>query len=131
MAGRSSVFDDSRHSSIARTDAPPGTSPASVFLTDGTATSRSGASKGSGLRSTPYTRLKMRVFAPMPSASVRTAVNAKPGARTSPFTANRNRRTCLYLAAVAVALGMPNRPTSTPRRWLRQVEALWPSGTSM
>ena len=34
---------------------------------------------GSGLRSTPLTTEKSAVFAPMPSASVNTAMAAKPG----------------------------------------------------
>jgi hypothetical protein len=42
-------------------------------------TSRSGAANGSGLRSTALTRLKMAVFAPMPSASVNTAMTVNPG----------------------------------------------------
>src|SRR5437773_578136 len=42
-------------------------------------TSRSGFLKGSGRSSTALTKLKMAVFAPMPSASVSTATAVKPG----------------------------------------------------
>jgi len=42
-----------------------------------------GFSTGSGLSSSEFTRLKMAVLAPMPSASVSTAVMAKLGARPS------------------------------------------------
>jgi hypothetical protein len=48
-----------------------------------TATIRSGAAKGSGRSTTALTTLKMAVVAPMPRASVSTAVAAKPGCRTS------------------------------------------------
>ncbi len=43
------------------------------------ATRRSGCGKGSGWRSTASRMLKMAVVAPMPRASVRMAVAAKPG----------------------------------------------------
>ena len=46
-----------------------------------TTTMRSGASNGSGRSTTALTTLKMAVVAPMPSASVRIAVAAKPGCR--------------------------------------------------
>ena len=42
-----------------------------------------GSGYGSGLSSTPSTKLKMAVFAPMPSASVSTATAVKPGAFSS------------------------------------------------
>ena len=38
-----------------------------------------GRGKASGRRSTPLTTLKMAVFAPMPSASVRMAIAVNPG----------------------------------------------------
>ena len=41
------------------------------------------ASTGAGLSRTPSTTLKMAVLAPMPSASVTTAVNVKLGVRVS------------------------------------------------
>src|SRR6266516_7553109 len=42
-------------------------------------TNRSGSGKESGRNKTPFTTLKMAVFAPMPSASVSTATAVKPG----------------------------------------------------
>src|SRR5207249_9281147 len=42
-------------------------------------TSRSASGKGNGRNKTPFTTLKMAVFAPMPSASVSTATAVKPG----------------------------------------------------
>ena len=50
-------------------------------------TRRSGASKGSGRRSTACTTLNMAALAPMPRASVATATSVKPGARRSRRTA--------------------------------------------
>ena len=44
-----------------------------------TITNRSGSEYGSGCKSTPLTTLKIAVFAPMPSASVRIATAVKPG----------------------------------------------------
>src|ERR687891_301122 len=43
------------------------------------ATSRSGEGKGSGFNNTALTTLKMAVFAPIPSPSVRIATNVNPG----------------------------------------------------
>ena len=54
-----------------------------------TPTSSSGASKGSGLSSTPFTTVKIAATEPMPSASVPTVITVKPGARDSPRRANR------------------------------------------
>ena len=81
------------------------------------------------------------MFAPMPSASVTMAVSAKPGAAAAylddPTGAGGPAGTAwfaggpAYRVAWTGAAGLPNRATSTPRRWLRQVTALWPSGTSM
>ena len=45
---------------------------------------RSGSGYGSGFRRTPSTKLKMALLAPMPSASVRMATTAKPGAFKRP-----------------------------------------------
>src|SRR4029077_18849166 len=42
-------------------------------------TSRSACGKGNGRRSTPSTTEKIAVFAPIPSARVRTATTVKPG----------------------------------------------------
>src|SRR5207302_7143708 len=42
-------------------------------------TSRSEAENGNGRSSTPFTTLKIAVFAPIPSASVSTATAVKPG----------------------------------------------------
>ena len=42
-------------------------------------TRRLGSTKGSGFSSTALTRLKIAVFAPMPSASVRIAIAVKTG----------------------------------------------------
>src|SRR5881392_913164 len=42
-------------------------------------TSRSAAGNGNGRSNTPFTTLKIAVFAPMPSASVSTATAVKPG----------------------------------------------------
>src|SRR5467141_2330642 len=42
-------------------------------------TSRSATGNGNGRNKTPFTTLKMAVFAPMPSASVSTATAVKPG----------------------------------------------------
>ena len=55
-----------------------------------TETSRSGSAKGSGFSRTPYTRLKIAVLAPMPSASVATTVSVKAGALARDFTASRS-----------------------------------------
>jgi hypothetical protein len=52
-----------------------------------TATSESGSGYASGLISTPLTTLKMAVFAPMPSASVKTATAANVGLRRRPRSA--------------------------------------------
>src|SRR5437868_4746198 len=52
-------------------------------------TRRSGARYGSGFKMTPLTTEKMAVAAPTPSASVSTAMIAKPGERA------RMRRPCL------------------------------------
>src|SRR5581483_4953182 len=49
-----------------------------------TRTSRSGLGNGSGRISTASTTVKIATFAPMPSASVRTAMAAKPGAAMIP-----------------------------------------------
>jgi hypothetical protein len=43
------------------------------------ATSRPASGKGRGRSSTPFMKLKMAVFAPIPSASVSTATAEKPG----------------------------------------------------
>ena len=51
--------------------------------------SRSGSGYGSGRNSTPLTTLKTAVFAPMPSASVRTVMIAKPGCLQSDRIAYR------------------------------------------
>jgi hypothetical protein len=48
-----------------------------------TNTSRSGALYGNGLSNTAFTTLKMAVFAPIPSARVKTATVVKPGLFTS------------------------------------------------
>src|SRR5213080_766194 len=42
-------------------------------------TSRSEAGNGNGRNKTPFTTVKIAVFAPMPSASVNTATAVKPG----------------------------------------------------
>jgi hypothetical protein len=42
-------------------------------------TNCSGRSTGNGRTNAVLTRLKIAVFAPMPSASVMTAINVKPG----------------------------------------------------
>jgi hypothetical protein len=46
---------------------------------NGIATSCSGCGKGAGLRTTPWSRLKMAVLAPMPSASMSTVSKVKAG----------------------------------------------------
>ena len=65
---------------------------ASVQLRSGlvsqSCTRRSGSWKGSGFRRTPYTRLNMAVFAPMPSASVSTASAVNAGRPSSVRTPN-------------------------------------------
>src|SRR4029453_3127242 len=50
-----------------------------AWLVDQTNTSRDGSRYGSGLGGTQRMTLKMAVFAPMPSARVRTAVAVNPG----------------------------------------------------
>lgn len=52
-------------------------------------TRRSGSGKGNGRSNTAFTTLKMAVFAPMPRASVITAMAAKPGRFKSERTAYR------------------------------------------
>ncbi len=47
------------------------------------ATSRSGSEYGNGLSKTPFTALKMAVFAPTPRPSVSTAIAANAGLRRS------------------------------------------------
>ena len=47
-------------------------------LVDQTSTMASDPGYGSGRSSTPFTTLKIAVFAPMPSASVSTATTVKP-----------------------------------------------------
>jgi hypothetical protein len=42
-------------------------------------TNRSALLYGSGCNNTAWITLKIAVFAPIPSASVRTAINVKPG----------------------------------------------------
>ncbi|MGH7446554.1 MAG: hypothetical protein ACRELT_03280 [Longimicrobiales bacterium] len=54
-----------------------------------TRTSRSGDSYGSGRSTTPFSTLKIALFAPIPSARVRMAMNANPGARASERKAYR------------------------------------------
>ena len=49
-------------------------------------TRRSGSGNGNGLSSTAFTKLKIAVFAPMPSASVITAMAVKPGCFSSDRT---------------------------------------------
>jgi len=44
-----------------------------------TITSRSGSGNGKGRSNVELTRLKIAVFAPMPSAKIATAVKVKPG----------------------------------------------------
>ena len=44
-------------------------------------TSSSGSTNGNGSSSTALTRLKIALFAPMPSAMISTASTAKPGVR--------------------------------------------------
>ena len=46
-----------------------------------TVITRSGSGKGRPRRSVAFTTLNISVFAPMPSASVRTAVATNPGCR--------------------------------------------------
>ena len=52
------------------------------------ATNRPASLKGSGWRSTPFTTLKIALFAPMPSTSVSTATAVKPGFFSSIRNAN-------------------------------------------
>src|SRR5260370_16209430 len=53
---------------------------------------RSGSGKGSGRSSTPYTTVNIAVFAPIPSASVKTATTVNPGLFAS--TRIPKRRSC-------------------------------------
>ena len=74
-----------------------------------TPTSGSGSSKGSGLSSTPRTTLKMAVLAPMPSASVKTAISVNMGARSRRRT---TRRGVAVMWTLYVCRSPPVRPAS-------------------
>src|SRR5690606_18904803 len=62
-------------------------------------TSSSGLSTGSGRKTIAFTRLKIALFAPMPSASVTTATIAKPGVLTRPRRAKRKSRIAASMGA--------------------------------
>src|SRR2546422_4129965 len=87
-------------------------------------TRRWGSPYGSGRRRTALTALKIAVFAPMPSASVRTATRVKPGFLTSIRRAKRRSwrsastgysRTRLWAPARSPArTGLPGAPRRAP-----------------
>src|SRR4030095_9767621 len=67
-----------------------------------TRTRRSGAGNGSGFRMTAFTTANIAALAPMPTASVATAIAAKPGCLRSDLTAN-------FRSCINVSIGVSPR----------------------
>jgi hypothetical protein len=69
-----------RKAAYSKNDVPKGSNPSRNAKPK---TSRSASLNGYGLSSSALTALKIAVFAPIPSPSVSSAINVKPGLRPS------------------------------------------------
>ncbi len=79
-----------------------------------TMTRRAGSAKGRGRRRIPSTTLKIAVFAPMPSASVRMATTVNAGARSSVRQAKVT--SCLSSDIHSTRIAPRSRRASTSRQ---------------
>ena len=82
-------------------------------------TRRSARGNGSGASSSAWTTLKMAVFAPMPSASVKTATAVKPGERREAARHGRVAREHARQPAPCPAGGGCGQPRCGPQASLR------------